>query len=157
MSEQQQFSTSDTEFETQDEIEEKKRIKAIFADMESKQLDFLDEAGKSMIERIATFLTVLFAVTAFGGNFSPTYLKTNPWEKYLIIVILFCYILAMGMAILAIQPRSHPRYRYQVQKMAEELQRMITRKKRLVQWAGILFALGTVALAGLIVAIILPL
>jgi hypothetical protein len=157
MSEQQQISTSDTEFETQDEIEEKKRIKAIFADMESKQLDFLDEAGKSMIERIATFLTVLFAVTAFGGNFPPAYLKGNPWEKYLIIAILLCYLVAMGLAVLAIQPRNYHRYRYQVQKMAEELQRMIARKKCLVQWAGILFGLGTVALAGLIVVIILPL
>ena len=45
------------------------------------------------------------------------------------------------------------------QKLAhfETLKKIIAYKKRLVQWAGILFGIGTVALAGLIVSIILPL
>ncbi len=38
--------------------------------------------------------------------------------------------------------------------MAETLNNIIARKKRLVQWAGILFALGTVMLAVLIVSLI---
>ena len=40
-------------------------------DLEKKQPDLLDEAGKSIIERIATFLAILFAVTALGSNFPP--------------------------------------------------------------------------------------
>ena len=154
MSEQQQLPSSDTAFETQDEIEEKQRTKAIFDEMERKQPDFLDEAGKSMIERIATFLAVLFAVTAFGSNFPPPYLKGNAWDKYLVIAILLCYLLAMWMAMKAIQPRDYHRYRYEGQKRAKELQQMIAFKKRWVQRAGILFGLGTIILAGLIISII---
>jgi hypothetical protein len=35
------------------------------------------EAGKSIIERIATFLAALLGVTAFGSNFLPAYLRGN--------------------------------------------------------------------------------
>ncbi len=57
--------------------EESKSIVALFSDMRGKQLDFLDATGKSLIERIATFLTVLFAVTALSGTLPPAYLKGN--------------------------------------------------------------------------------
>jgi hypothetical protein len=161
MSEQRQqqaagFERHEPEFETQDEIEEKRRIRAIFDEMEGKQLDFLDESGKSLIERVATFLAVLFAVTAFGGNFPPAYMKNNAWNKAYVIAILACYLVAMFLALLAIQPFNRPRHRYETKKMAQTLQSMITRKKWLVQIAGILFALGTVVLALLIFSIILP-
>ena len=154
MSEQQQRHTYEAVTLTQDEVDEINRIRAIFDEMEKKQPDFLDAAGKSVIERIATFLTVLFGVTAFGSTFPPAYLKGNMWDKYLVIAILICYLVAMGMAFIAIQPRSYHRYRYEAQKMAAELQRIITYKKRWVRWAGILFGLGTIALAWLIVSII---
>ena len=134
--------------------EEQKRLVALFADMDSKQLDFLDEAGKSIIERIATFLAVLFAVTAFGGNFPPAYLKGNIWDKYLVIAILLCYLVAIGTGMLAIQPRRYASYHYNVTRMKQELERIIPYKRRLVQWAGVLFALGTLVLAFLIVSII---
>jgi hypothetical protein len=39
------------------------RVTAIFDEMESKQLDTLNDAGKSLIERIATFLGVLFGLS----------------------------------------------------------------------------------------------
>ncbi len=143
------------EFQTQDEIEENKRIKAIFDDMDGKQLDFLDESGKSLIERVATFLAVLFAVTAFGGNFPPAYLKNSNWNKGYVIAILVCYLLAMFLALFAIQPFNRKFNRYDAKRMKQTLQRMITRKKLLVQAAGILFAIGTVVLALLIFSIIL--
>ncbi len=154
MSEQHQIHIYEEETETEEQKEEKQRLKTIFTDMESKQLDFLDAAGKSIIERIATFLTVLFAVTAFGSNFPPPYLKGNTVAKSLVVAVLFCYLLAMGMGILAIQPRSYDLYRYNMTRMKKEWNRIITYKKRWVRWAGILFGLGTVALAWLIVSII---
>src|SRR3989442_6831189 len=92
--------------------DEHKRLVSLFSDMESKQLEFLDEAGKSIIERIATLLAVLFAVTAFGGNFPPKYLVGNGLAKFLVIAILVCYLTAIGMGIWAILPRSYGRYRY---------------------------------------------
>jgi hypothetical protein len=76
--------------------EESKQLVSLFSEMEKKQLDFLDESGKSMIERISTFLTVLFGVTAFGNNFPPPYLKANLLAKVLVIVTLILYLAAMG-------------------------------------------------------------
>lgn len=160
MSQQQQqqipgYERIEPEFQTQDEIEENKRIKAIFDDMDRKQLDFLDESGKSLIERVATFLAVLFAVTAFGGNFPPAYLKTSNWNKGYVIAILVCYLLAMFLALIAIQPFNRKFNPHDSRRMKKTLQDMIARKKLLVQTAGILFAIGTVVLAVLIFSIIL--
>ena len=136
--------------------DEHKRLVALFSDMESKQLEFLDGAGKSIIERIATLLAVVFAVMAFGGNFPPKYLVGHAWTKVMVFAVLACYLLSMGLGMLAIQPRSYDLYREHVTRMRRELERMIAWKKRWVFWAGILFALGTAALAVLIALIILP-
>jgi hypothetical protein len=151
---EQQIPLFEPEQESQERKERRQRLKAIFADLESKQPDFLDEAAKSIIERVATFLAILFGVTALGSNFIPKYLTGTSWEKYLVIAILLCYLLAMGMGMWAIQPRNYSDYAYDVTMQEKEWKRITSRKKRWVQWAGILFALGTVALAGLIVSII---
>jgi len=143
--------------ESEQPSEEQKRLVTLFSDMEGKQPDFLDGEGKSIIERIATFLAILFAVTAFGGNFPPKYLVGNTWAKVLVIAILAFYLVAMGIAILAIRPRSYNLYRYNVSQMRQEWERILAYKQRRVQMAGILFAIGTIALAALIVSIILPL
>lgn len=135
-------------------VDEQKQLIALFNDMENRRIDFLDEASKSIIERTATFLAILFAVTAFGGNFPPKYLVGNPWDKYLVIAILCSYLLAMGMGMWAIQLRHYKLYRHNLTEMKSELERMIKHKTRWVQWAGILFGIGTLALAGLIVSII---
>jgi hypothetical protein len=150
MNDPQQIPVYDTEVRS----EESTGLKAVFADIESKQLEFLDQAGKSIIERVTTFLTVLFAVTAFGGSFPPAYLKGSTWGKYLIIAILICYLVAIAMGMVAIQPRRYDLYRYNVTRMRKELDRILNWKRRWVQWAGILFALGTLALAGLVVSLI---
>jgi hypothetical protein len=151
---QHQVPIYDAELESAAQVEEKQRLKDSFAAMERNQPEFLDEAGKSIIERIATFLAILFAVTAFSGNFPPKYLVGNPWAKYLVIAIMLCYLLAMAMGIWAIQPRSYDLHRYNVSGMRKEWERIIARKQFWVRAAGILFALGTAALAGLIISII---
>jgi len=92
MSEQQQIPI----YDSQEPSEEGQQLVTLFNEMESKQLDFLDESGKSIIERIATFLAVLFGVTAFGSNFPPAYLKENLTAKVLVIITLLLYLAAMG-------------------------------------------------------------
>src|SRR5450631_2036475 len=79
--------------------EERKQLVTLFTEMEHKQLDFLDESGKSIIEHISTLLAVLFAVTAFSNNFPPAYLKGNMTAKVLIIITLVLYLLALGAGI----------------------------------------------------------
>ena len=150
MSEQQQIPI----YDSQEPSEEGKQLVTLFNEMESKQLDFLDESGKSIIERIATFLAVLFGVTAFGSNFPPAYLKGNLLAKELVIITLIFYLAAMGAAIWASQPRYYRHSTYNVSRLGKELEK-ITRHKMFWLWvAGILFALGSVALAVLIVSII---
>jgi hypothetical protein len=122
--------------------------------MESKQLDFLDASGKSIIERIATFLAVLFGVTAFGSNFPPAYLKGNLPAKALVIITLILYLTAMGGGMWAMQPRYYRHYTYNVSRLGKELEKITKHKKFRLRVAGILFALGSVALAALIVSIV---
>src|SRR5947209_5103497 len=61
-----------------------KRVTAIFDEMEGKQLDNLNDASKSLIERIATFLGVLFGLSILSSNFPPSYLKGNTPVKVLL-------------------------------------------------------------------------
>ena len=150
MSEQSPIPIIDSEQLT----DQQKQLISQFNDIEKRRLDFLDEAGKSIIERTATFLAILFAVTAFGSNFPPKYLTVGSWEKYLVIAVLICYLLAMGMGMWAIQPHKYKLYRHNLIEMGKEMDRMVNHKSRWVQGAGILFALGSIALAGLVVFII---
>ncbi|MBA2288002.1 MAG: hypothetical protein H0W02_21215, partial [Ktedonobacteraceae bacterium] len=62
MSDQRQQEPQIQIYDAQPPSEHSGRVKATFDDLESKQLDTLDEAGKSLIERIATFLGVLFGI-----------------------------------------------------------------------------------------------
>lgn len=141
-------------YDSKEPSEESKRLKTVFDDIESKQLDFLDESGKTIIERIATLLAVLFAVTAFSNNFPPPYLKGNPSAKIMVIVTLILYLLAMGAGIWAIQPRAYKHYQYNVSRLRNELDKIIKHKTLWLRVAGVLFAGGSIALALLIILIV---
>src|SRR5258708_33768285 len=106
MSEQQQIPI----YDSQEPSEEGKQLGTLFKETESKQLDFLEASGKSIIERIATLLAVLFGVTAFGSNFPPAYLKGNLPAKVLVIITLILYLAAMGAGMWAIHPRYYRHY-----------------------------------------------
>ena len=150
MNDQEQITIQDS----QEPSEEGKQLVTLFTDMENKQLDFLDESGKSIVERIATFLAVLFGVTVLSNNFPPPYLKGNLSAKVLVIVTLVFYLAAMSTGIWAIQPRYYRRYTYNVSALGRELERITKHKMFWLLAAGILFALGSVALAALIISII---
>ena len=150
MNDQQQLTIHDS----QEPSEEGKQLVAFFTEMEHKQLDFLDESGKSIIERTATFLAVLFGVTVLSNNFPPLYLKGNLPAKVLVLATLVVYLAAMAAGIWAIQPRSYRRYTYNVSALGRELEKITHHKLFWLRLAGILFALGSIALAALIVSII---
>jgi hypothetical protein len=150
MNDQEQITIQDS----QEPSEEGKQLVTLFTEMENKQLDFLDESGKSIVERIATFLAVLFGVTVLSNNFPPPYLKGNLSAKVLVIVTLVFYLAAMAAGIWAIQPRYYRRYTYNVSALGRELERITKHKMFWLRAAGILFVLGSVALAALIISII---
>lgn len=138
----------------QDPSAEDNLVVGIFSDARKNQLNFLDDSGKSMIERIATFLAVLFGITALSTSFPPAYLKGNVPAKIMVIMTLVLYLLAMAAAMLAILPRYYNIPVYDVTRMSKDLEKITTYKMRWLRVAGALFALGSVALAVLIVVII---
>lgn len=140
--------------ETAEPSEEGQQLVTLFTEMEHKQLDFLDESGKSLIERIATFLAILFGVTVLSNNFPPPYLKGNPSAKILVFVTLAFYIAAMAAGVWAIQPRSYRYYLHNRAKLRGELERITRHKLFWGRVGGVLFLLGSAALAILIIAIV---
>ena len=131
-----------------------RRVNALLDDMESKQIDSINESGRALIERIATFLGVLFGLSILSNSFPPTYLKGNTPVKTLLIASLVCYLLAIGSALWATQVRYYSRYTYNTTRSQAELTRIVARKIGWLRAAYILFALGTVALAALLIVIV---
>jgi hypothetical protein len=131
-----------------------RRVNALFDDMESKQIEHVNESGRALIERIATFLGVLFGISVLSNNFPPSYLKGNTPIKVLLIAALACYLLAIGVALWATQVRYYRRYTYNVSRSQAEMARIVGHKLGWLRAAQILFALGTVALAALLIAIV---
>jgi hypothetical protein len=140
--------------DAQEPSEESKQLITLFNEMESRQLEFLDESGKSLIERVATFLAILFGVSILSPTFPPSYLKGNMTAKGLVIGILACYLGAMAAGMWAIQPRPYRRYLYNVSRLKSELEKITKRKTTWLRVGGILFVLGSVALALLIIWIV---
>jgi hypothetical protein len=144
--------------DAQELSEESQRQKALFDEIEAKQLETLDEASKGLIERIATFLGVLFGVTVLSSNFPPVYLKGNATSvvaaKVMVTIALVCFLGSIAAATWGTQVHTYRRYTYNVSKNSQELKRMISRKLFWSRVANILFAMGAIALAGLLIVII---
>src|SRR2546422_9372143 len=153
MSDQQQEESIPV-YDAHEPSEASRRVAATFDEMESKQLDNLNDAGKSLIERIATFLGVLFGLSILSNNFPPPYLKGNTPVKVLLIAALIGYLLAIGAALWATQVRFYHRYTYNATRSQAELAKMIRRKVSWLRLANLLFALGTMLLAVLLVVIV---
>lgn len=156
MSSQQQ-QQQDTTVEIQDSqppSAESQQLIGLFTDMEQKQIDFLNESGKSLIERISTFLAILLGLSVLSNNFPPTYLKGNLLARVLVILILLCYFLAMLAAMWAIQPRFYRRYLHNVSGLGRERDKITRHKMRWLRIASVLFLLGSLALAFLIATIV---
>jgi hypothetical protein len=58
------------------------------------------------------------------------------------------------MALRTVQPRDYKLYRHNLDRMRQELDRLIANKKRSLWWAGALFWIGSTILAILIATII---
>ena len=133
---------------------EEERLVEVFTELQKKQLEFLDEAAKRIIELVTALLGLLFAVIAFGDDFPPPYLAGNTVAKTMGIVALGCYLLALLVSLWAVQPRNYKRYDHNLKGMRAVLQQMISDKARPVVVAGVLFGIGSATLAILIASII---
>ncbi|MBP1466201.1 hypothetical protein EYB53_022135 [Candidatus Chloroploca sp. M-50] len=126
----------------------------LFAELEKKQLEFLDEAAKRIIELVSALLGLLFAVIAFGNAFPPPYLAGNVLLKVLSISALGGYLGALMLALWGVQPRRYKHYQYNLKGMREELDAMLAHKMFWMRWAGGVFGVASVLLAGLIVLVL---
>ncbi len=126
----------------------------LFLDLERKQIDFLNEAGKSLIERISTFLAILLGASVLSNSFPPTYLKGDLLARVIIFLTLGCYILAMGIVMWNIRPRWYRHYLHNMSALVRVRDRMIQQKMLYLRISGVLFLLGSVSLAVLIVEIV---
>jgi len=131
-----------------------KRLVALFDELEKKQIDFLDEAEKRIIELTTGLLGVLFAVTAFGDKFPPPYLAGNRPAQWAAVVTLALYIAAMLCGVVTLWPRSYRRYHHNLTRLGEELENITRHKSRWFTFASGLFVLGSLSLAVLIGAVI---
>lgn len=132
-----------------------KRLKALFDEMDKNQFDFLDQAGKRIIELCTGLLGVLYAVTAFGKDFPPPYLKNCVPVKLLVLGVLALLVAALLCAVLAIQPRKYTHYEYNLSEMQKEWEKLFNHKSTWMQRANLLFFAGTLLLAALIAVLIL--
>jgi hypothetical protein len=134
---------------------EDKRLLALFDKMESDQIEFLDAAGKRIIELSSAMLGLLFAVTAFGKDFPPPYLANNATAKQLAVATLLLYVLALLAGVFVVQPRRYARHHYNLSAMRTELDRIVRYKSHTFQVAVAIFVIGSVALASLVGTILL--
>jgi hypothetical protein len=133
---------------------EEERLVDLFAEMESKQLEFLDEAAKRIIELVTALLGLLFAVIAFGSDFPPPYLVGHPFAQFVSGAALVCYLGALLVALWAVQPRTYRHDRHNLDEMRAELRQMIAHKARPLRVAGLLFGLASLLLVVLLGSVI---
>ncbi len=131
-----------------------KRLKALFDEMDKRQLDFLDQAGKRMIELCTGLLGLLFAVIAFGKDFPPPYLTDNRPAQLLLIGVLMLLIGALLSAVFTVQPRKYKFYEYNLTEMRHEWIQLFQHKSRWLGRANWLFFAGALLLALLIASLI---
>ena len=74
--------------------------------------------------------------------------------KVLVIITLILYLLSLWMSILATQPLRYQCSLYDLGKMRQTPDAIFSSKIRWLRWARWLFALGSVALAMLIISVI---
>jgi hypothetical protein len=134
---------------------EAERLVALFDELEKKQIEFLDEANKRLIELSSALLGLLFGVMAFGDKFPPAYVKDNNFAKALVVLVLLLYLASLLSGFLGVRPREYTRHTYSLTDLREELSRITGYKARYFQIGSIVFFLGSLCLAFLVVSIIL--
>jgi hypothetical protein len=130
------------------------RLIALFDALETGQLDFLDKAAKRIIELSTAMLGLLFAVAAFGKEFPPPYIKGSGPARWLVLLVLAAYVLALLFGVVAIWPRTYVRYEHDLTRMRQELDRIVGYKRRWFRVAAVVFFAGSLGLAALVAVVV---
>jgi hypothetical protein len=136
--------------------EEELNLRQLFLDLNKGQIEFLDQAGKRIIELVTALLGVLLAVIAFGGSFPPSYLQGDTFLKALSVVTLLLYLLSLSAGVITLQPWvKREYYAYNLTQMRRVLAEITEHKSLWGRIATYLFLGGSIALGSLLVSIIL--
>ncbi len=130
------------------------QMQTLLQEMRKNQIDFLDQSGKRFVELTSGLLGGLFALTVFGNQFPPPYLVAIPVARGLVVLTLLCFLTAMLMGMRTSQPHDYAFFEYNTSAMNQEFSQIIAHKARTLRWAGILFWIGAVGLALLVVLVI---
>ncbi len=141
--------------ETRPPTEAQQEIITRFTDIEKNQLEFIEQAGKRVVEMTTVLLGLLLAAMSFGDTFPPPYLKDNGLTKGLLLIALALYVGAMFFGVWTVQPRLYRFHPHRLDKLPAELDAVLTRKAWTMRLATILFFLASLCLALLIDAIAL--
>ena len=136
---------------------EDKRLLAFFDKLEAEQLTYLDEAGKRVIELSTGMLALLFGVTALGKDFTAPYLTGNQPTKWLAMIALILYLLAMAAGIVAVQPHAYAVSRHGLTDKRRTLDEMLARKSLAFRTGMLLFFVASATLVLLVGFIVAPL
>jgi len=134
--------------------EQTQRLLKVFEDLEGKQIEFLDELAKHIIEMVSVLFGALVTVFALGKDFPPPYFA-EAFNKYLGVAILIVYALALLCAVWCVWPHSYRRYTHNLTRLQAEFERLMTHKLRWARLSGGCFVLGTLGLGTLLMRIIL--
>jgi hypothetical protein len=134
---------------------EEERLIETFDELRKGQLEFLDQAGKRIIELSTGLLGLLFAVVAFGDDFPPPYLAGNPTAQWEAVSVLALLVIALLAGVITVQPKRYKFPRADLGRMRQELETILTFKSRWMKVATWAFFLGTGVLALLIGTLIL--
>ncbi len=131
---------------------EENRLVAVYETLKTNQLDFLDAAGKRMIELSTGLLGLLLAAAAFGPDFPPDYLANNRALIIIAALVLFFLVGALLAGVLTVQPR-----RYSIPpdlgRMREALEAIRSTKAfwmRVATWSYFLGAAGLALMTAMV-------
>ncbi len=122
-----------------------------FQDLERASLKTLEEAARQLITLVTALLGLFFGVMAFRD--APAYLASTAVQALGAAAVVF-YVLTLFLALDVVMPRRFERPAADLTAMRAVLQRLFARKSRSLRGAQLAFALATLFLLALILALL---
>ncbi len=133
--------------------DEEQDLTSWFEKQEAESISNLEAGARQIISLITAFYGLIFGVIALGQDKFENTLQ-SPWVIGLGSAAVVVLLLALGAALLGVAPR---RYRYRkasLDDMRAAYDKILARKSGSLLWANILFGLGLVVFAALIITML---
>lgn len=118
-----------------------KKLLELFDELHKSSLNFLDDAGKQLVTLITVLYGLFFGVFSFTD--APKYLVNSPEVKWLVVLTILVYFVALVLATLVFLPHKYQYSTRSLTQMRTTLEEMLETKSFYLRWAYIVFAVGT--------------